>query len=63
MVVAGLRHDSSDPLAVGLRAAGCRRVVELDRGSHHPAALERIGTSKPPRDEPESTTLWILAKR
>jgi len=62
VVVAALRHDSSDPLAVGLRAAGCRRIVELDRGSHHPAALERPGTEKPPRDEPESTTLWVLAR-
>jgi hypothetical protein len=60
MVVATLRHDSSDPLAVALRAAGCQRVVELDRGSHHPAALERAGTDHPPREEPESTTLWVL---
>jgi hypothetical protein len=60
VVVATLRHDSSDPLAVGLRAAGCRRVVELDRGSHHPAALERQGTERPPREQPQSTTLWVL---
>jgi hypothetical protein len=63
VVVALLRHDSSDPLAVALRAAGCRRVVELDRGSHHPASLERAGTDKPPRDAPESTTLWALARK
>ncbi|HEV8549165.1 MAG TPA: hypothetical protein VGQ57_09055, partial [Polyangiaceae bacterium] len=62
LVVATLRHDSSDPLAVALRAAGCRRVVELDRGSHHPAALERQGGETPPRAEPESTTLWALAR-
>jgi hypothetical protein len=62
VVVAILRHDSSDPLAVALRAAGCRRVVELDRGSHHPASLERTGTDKPPREAPESTTLWVLAR-
>ncbi len=62
VVVATLRHDSSDPLAVGLRAAGCRRIVELDRGSHHPAALERTGTETPPRPAPESTTLWVLAR-
>jgi hypothetical protein len=60
LVVASLRHDSSDLLAVGLRAAGCRRVVELDRGSHHPGTLERAGTARPPRDAPESTTLWVL---
>jgi len=62
VVVATLRHDSSDPLAVGLRAAGCRRIVELDRGSHHPAALERTGTEKAPREAPESTTLWVLSR-
>jgi hypothetical protein len=63
VVVATLRHDSSDPLAVGLRAAGCRRIVELDRGSHHPASLERTGSDKPPRDAAESTTLWVLRRR
>jgi hypothetical protein len=62
VVIALLRHDSSDPLAVALRAAGCRRVVELDRGSHHPASLERTGTDKAPREAPESTTLWALAR-
>jgi hypothetical protein len=60
LVVASLRHDSSDLLAVGLRAAGCRRVVELDRGSHHPGALDRAGTPRPPRNDRESTTLWVL---
>jgi len=63
LVIATLRHDSSDPLAVALRAAGCRRVVELDRGSHHPAALERAGTETPPREAPESTTLWVLGRK
>jgi hypothetical protein len=63
IVIATLRHDSSDPLAVALRAAGCRRVVELDRGSHHPASLERAGTETPPREAPESTTLWVLARQ
>ena len=62
LVVATLRHDSSDPLAVGLRAAGCRRVVELDRGSHHPAALERAGSEHPPREAPDSSTLWLLSR-
>jgi hypothetical protein len=62
VVVATLRHDSSDPLAVGLRAAGCRRIVELDRGSHHPAVLERSGTEKAPREAPESSTLWVLSR-
>jgi hypothetical protein len=55
-------HDSSDPLAVALRNAGCRRVVELDRGSHHPAFLHRKGTDAPPRADYESTTLWVLSR-
>lgn len=63
LVIATLRHDSSDPLAVALRAAGCRRVVELDRGSHHPALLTRAGTDTPPREAPESTTLWVLGRK
>jgi len=63
VVIATLRHDSSDPLAVALRAAGCTRVVELDRGSHHPALLDRAGTDSPPREAPESTTLWVLGRK
>ncbi len=62
VVVAIASHDSSDPLAVALRAAGCRRVVELDRGSHHPAFIHRAGTDTPPRTDYESTTLWALAR-
>jgi hypothetical protein len=62
LVVATARHDSSDPLAVALRAAGCKRVLELDRGSHHPAALARAGTATPPPEDPKTTTLWILRK-
>jgi len=62
LVVASSRHDSSDPLAVALRSAGCKRVLELDRGSHHPAALGRSGTETPPPEDPKTTTLWILRK-
>jgi hypothetical protein len=62
VVVAFGTHDSSDPLAVALRNAGCRRVVELDRGSHHPAFLHRKGTDAPPRADYESTTLWVLSR-
>jgi hypothetical protein len=63
IIVATLRHDSSDPLAVALRAAGCRRVVELDRGSHHPAWLGRAGTDQPPREKAESSALWLLGRK
>jgi hypothetical protein len=62
LIIAFATHDSSDPLAVVLRAAGCRRVVELDRGSHHPAFLHRAGTETPPRTDYESTTLWALSR-
>lgn len=62
VLLARLRHDSSDPLAVALRMAGCRRVVELDRGSHHPAFAHRAGTSTTPRDDYAGTSLWALAR-
>jgi hypothetical protein len=63
VIVGRLRHDSSDPLAVALRRAGCRRVVELDRGSHHPAFVHRAGTDSAPRDDYAATSLWALARR
>ncbi len=62
VVVALLRHDSSDPLAVVLQDAGAERVVELDRGSHHPAFLDRAGTPTPPTPTYDSTTLWALGR-
>jgi len=62
VLVALLRHDSSDPLAVALKDAGAERVVELDRGSHHPAFVHRAGTATPPTRTYESTTLWALGR-
>jgi hypothetical protein len=62
VVVALARHDSSDPLASALVRAGCERVVELDRGSHHPSFLHRVGTSTPPMDGYEATALYALAR-
>jgi hypothetical protein len=62
VLVARLRHDSSDALAVALRMAGCRRVVELDRGSHHPAFVHRAGTDAAPRQDYTGTSLWALAR-
>jgi hypothetical protein len=61
-LVALLRHDSSDPLAVALKNAGAERVVELDRGSHHPAFVHRTGTPTPPEANYDSTTLWALGR-
>jgi len=48
LVVAVAKHDSSDAVATALMRAGCRDVVELDRGSHHPAFVHRAGGSAPP---------------
>ena len=62
VLVGLLKHDSSDPLAVALRDAGAERVVELDRGSHHPAFVHRTGTETPPAMNYDSTTLWALAR-
>lgn len=62
LLVASASHDSSDPLAVALRSLGCGRVLELDRGSHHPAFIHRAGTPTPPRTDYESSTLWALAR-
>lgn len=62
VLVGLLRHDSSDPLALALLDAGAERVVELDRGSHHPAFLHRAGTPTPPTQTYDSTTLWALGR-
>jgi hypothetical protein len=60
VVVARARHDSSDLLAEALIRVGCSRVVELDRGSHHPAFIHRTGTSTPPIGAYEPTVLYAV---
>ncbi len=62
ILVAELKHDSSDPLAVTLRRLGCTRVVELDRGSHHPAFVFRTqqGAGSPPPSD--ATVLHVFAR-
>ncbi len=62
VLVALARHDSSDPLASALLRAGCERVVELDRGSHHPSFLHRAGTATPPMNGYEATALYAIAR-
>jgi hypothetical protein len=62
VIVALARHDSSDPLASALVRAGSERVVELDRGSHHPSFLHRAGSATPPMDSYEATTLYVVAR-
>ena len=56
------RSDSSIPMARVLLRAGCRDVVELDRGSSHPSYLHRTGTDHPPTGGYETTTLYALSQ-
>ncbi len=62
MVVAVTRHDSSDALATALLRAGCQDVVELDRGSHHPAFVHRAGGAAPPMGSYETSVLYALGR-
>lgn len=60
VVIAHARHDSSDLLAEALLRIGCTRVVELDRGSHHPAFIHRSGTPTPPIGAYEPSVLYAV---
>lgn len=62
VVVASATHDTSDTLAAALLRVGCTRVVELDRGSHHPAFVHRAGTAQPPVASYESSVLYALGR-
>jgi hypothetical protein len=62
LVVAVARHDSSDAVATALTRAGCKDVVELDRGSHHPAFVHRAGGSAPPMASYETSVLYALGR-
>jgi hypothetical protein len=62
VIVGSAEHDSSDGLASALMRIGCRDVLELDRGSHHPAYVHRAGGSTPPMDEYEASTLYVLGR-
>ncbi|HMJ15260.1 MAG TPA: hypothetical protein VK524_27785, partial [Polyangiaceae bacterium] len=62
VVVATARHDSSDSLTSALLRVGCRRVVELDRGSSHPAFVHRTGTPTPPMASYETSVLFALGR-
>ena len=62
LLVAVARHDSSDALATALLRAGCVDVVELDRGSHHPAFVHRAGGTTPPMASYETSTLYALGR-
>jgi hypothetical protein len=56
------RHDSSDAIASVLLRAGCSTVLELDRGSHHPAFVHRSGSETPPISEYETSVLYAVGK-
>jgi hypothetical protein len=62
LVVALARHDSSDAVATALTRAGCDAVVELDRGSHHPAFVHRAGGASPPLASYETSVLYALGR-
>lgn len=62
IVVAVTKHDSSDALATALLRAGCQDVVELDRGSHHPAFVHRAGGTAPPMASYETSVLYALGR-
>lgn len=56
------RHDSSDALADALVRAGCTDVVELERGSQHPAFVHRAGSATPPMASYETSVLYALGR-
>jgi hypothetical protein len=62
VIVALARHDSSDPVATALERVGCRDVVELDRGSHHPAFVQRAGSNAPPLASYDTSVLYALGR-
>lgn len=62
VLVAQARHDSSDSLAAALVRTGCKRVVELDRGSQHPAFVHRAGSPTPPLASYETSVLYALGR-
>lgn len=62
LLVAQARHDSSDAAASALVRAGCQDVVELDRGSHHPAMVHRAGSPNPPLASYETSVLYALGR-
>jgi hypothetical protein len=62
VVIATAPHDSSAPVATALVRVGCGRVVELDRGSRHPAFVHRSGTPTPPLGTYETSVLYALGR-
>ncbi|HTM45001.1 MAG TPA: hypothetical protein VL137_08610 [Polyangiaceae bacterium] len=62
VIVASAENDSSDVLALALRAQGCDDVAELDRGSHHVAFSARAGTNSEIATSYEASALFAIGR-
>jgi hypothetical protein len=62
VLYAEAHHDNDHPVASALIAAGCSLAVSTDRGSHHPAFVDRAGSGSPPRAGYETSVLHALAR-
>ncbi len=62
VIIGSVQHDSSDTLTSALLKVGCKRVLELDRGSSHPAFVHRTGTPTPPMASYETRVLYALGR-
>ena len=61
-VIARVRHDSSNSITAALLKMGCKDVVELDRGSQHPAFVHRAGSATPPLESYETSVLYAIGR-
>jgi hypothetical protein len=62
LLVAVAKFDSPEPLATVLRDAGCRRVVELNRGKQVRAFIHRAGKEDAPQGRYDDTVLYGMAR-
>jgi hypothetical protein len=62
VLIAQAQNDGSDVVADALLRLGCRRVVELDRGSHAPSFIHRTGTDTPPVKSYDTSVLFALGR-
>lgn len=61
LMIASSTFDSDEATSEALIAAGCSRVVAVDRGAHDGGFLHRAGTDPAPQNRYEVSTLYILA--
>jgi hypothetical protein len=57
-----VEHDSDDPVAKVLLAAGCRHVLSTDRGSRHPAELNLRAGADDDGSRRETSQLFALSR-